>query len=276
MHDHFIKKSIVLISCFWLLLTGCNGKSGAVSSPETITSDPAVPASALPDSELTWIVNSNLSGRKSTLPANAQNAFENDAEELTTTEGDSPVPVMLLGAQIVNGTNYEILAYLHDSYGNPMDSLLVLTIYEDLEGNVSLTSRETLKLADIADTSHVVSLSDKDGLDGNYTIVDSVDDHTGITIQFEVEGNHYVSCFTSQVSLGQAVTDDGENIEFAILALETRLDEDGNPAEQLWAVITINANADDISAKLTENSQIRSVYEFGPGDLTEQLQSMED
>lgn len=234
-----------------------------------MTSEPAPTASITIDNNLTWIVNSNLAERESIMPSNAQKAFEKDAEELTTTEGDSPVPVMLLGTQIVNGTNYEFLAYLHDSYGNPMDSLLVLTIYEDLDGNVSLIDRQTLELADIVDTSHIISLSDQEGLDGKFEIVDPVDDHTGITMQFEVEGNQYISRFTSQVSLGQAVTDNNENAEFAILALETRLDEDGNPAGQLWAVITINANASDLSAKLSENSQIRSVYEFYPGDLTD-------
>jgi hypothetical protein len=62
-------------------------------------------------------------------------AFEKAITELV---GAAYEPVALLGAQVVAGTNYQILCKTTAIYPNATPYYTVVTIFEDLEGNASI------------------------------------------------------------------------------------------------------------------------------------------
>lgn len=70
------------------------------------------------------------------LPENAQNAFDKAVEGYT---GVGFSPVALLGTQTVSGTNYRILCRGEMVTKDPVVSLYVIDVYEDLEHNAQIT-----------------------------------------------------------------------------------------------------------------------------------------
>ena len=56
-----------------------------------------------------------------------------------------------LGSQVVAGTNYALFCHSTLVTAEPLSSIQVVTIYEDLEGNCSINNICTLDLATFAE-----------------------------------------------------------------------------------------------------------------------------
>lgn len=82
------------------------------------------------------------------LPEKAQAAFEKAAENWV---GVGFSPIALLGTQIVAGTNYKVLCYGTTVTKDPVTSLYVIDIYEDLEGEAKITDAELFDLTEYID-----------------------------------------------------------------------------------------------------------------------------
>ena len=72
-----------------------------------------------------------------TLPQKAQTAFIAATSELV---GADYEPICYLGSQVVNGTNYRILAIMKPVTPNPEKRLVKMIIHEELDGSVRLQS----------------------------------------------------------------------------------------------------------------------------------------
>lgn len=59
---------------------------------------------------------------------------------LGTIDGLSYEPIKLLEKQVVSGTNYRFLCIEHTSAEDAPDANVIVTIYEDLQGNAKITS----------------------------------------------------------------------------------------------------------------------------------------
>ena len=81
-----------------------------------------------------WEIREATSGVAMT--AEAAQAFSKAAENY---DGVEINPLALLGTQVVSGTNYLILGTGHAVVQNPVTSLYVATVYEDLQGNCEFT-----------------------------------------------------------------------------------------------------------------------------------------
>ena len=82
------------------------------------------------------------------LPENAQAAFEKAADAYL---GVNYSPIALLGTQIVAGTNYKVLCYGTTATKNPITSLYVIDIYEDLDGEAVISSAALFDLTEYID-----------------------------------------------------------------------------------------------------------------------------
>ena len=81
------------------------------------------------------------------LTAQAQAAFDKAAEKLL---GVNYEPVALLGTQVVSGTNYSILARAETVSPDAMPRYTVMTIYEDLQGEVQVLNVAELDIGRLA------------------------------------------------------------------------------------------------------------------------------
>lgn len=79
------------------------------------------------------------------LPAEAQKAFDKASDGFV---GSGIFPLALLGTQVVAGTNYAFLCRVEPVVLDPIPSIEVVIVYEDLEGNASFTSFTTVNAAD--------------------------------------------------------------------------------------------------------------------------------
>ncbi len=79
------------------------------------------------------------------MPEEAQAAFDKACGGL---DGNDLVPLALLGTQTVSGTNYAILCCSSLVTAEPVTSIQVVTVYEDLDGNAEILNICTLDPAD--------------------------------------------------------------------------------------------------------------------------------
>lgn len=82
---------------------------------------------------------------KVAMPEEAQTAFDKAMEGFV---GNDLTPMALLGTQTVSGTNYAILCHSALVTQEPVTSLQLVTVYEDLDGNASITNICTLDPAE--------------------------------------------------------------------------------------------------------------------------------
>ena len=83
---------------------------------------------------------------KAVIPAEAQSAYDKATESY---EGNPLDLMALLGTQVVAGTNYAFLCHSTIASADPALSVIqVVTVYEDLDGNASITNICTLDAAD--------------------------------------------------------------------------------------------------------------------------------
>lgn len=78
-----------------------------------------------------------------------ENGDNNIFEKATSTlAGMSYKPLVLVGKQIVSGTNYAVICYGAATVPDAKEGIYLLTIYEDLDGNGKLLSSAYIDLAD--------------------------------------------------------------------------------------------------------------------------------
>ena len=78
------------------------------------------------------------------IPEEAKNAFNKAVEGFT---GNDLTPMALLGTQVVAGTNYAFLCHSKLATAEPSESIQVVIVYEDLEGNAEITGINTVDVA---------------------------------------------------------------------------------------------------------------------------------
>ena len=74
-----------------------------------------------------------------------ENIFESATKELTGVEYK---PLLVVGKQIVSGTNYAILCYGKPIVPNATTDIYLMTIYNDLNGNSEITGISYINLAE--------------------------------------------------------------------------------------------------------------------------------
>ena len=132
-----------------MILAGCSttGNTTPTPTPETkpeVTEDPAVAATAEPNANAEmnaekpadnlggWEVNTSFSG---IMDENDTERFKKAMEGLV---GANYEPVTVLADQVVSGKNYAYLAVGKTVTADPREFWAVVTVYEDLQGNVSI------------------------------------------------------------------------------------------------------------------------------------------
>ena len=79
------------------------------------------------------------------IPQEAKEAFDKAVAEL---DGNELEPMVLLGTQVVAGTNYAFLCHSTLQTEEAIGSIQVVTVYADLEGNAAITNISTVNPAD--------------------------------------------------------------------------------------------------------------------------------
>ena len=79
------------------------------------------------------------------IPQEAKDAFDKAAENL---DGNELEPMVLLGTQVVAGTNYAFLCYSTLQTEETINGVQVVTVYEDLDGNAEITNISAVDPAD--------------------------------------------------------------------------------------------------------------------------------
>lgn len=116
-----------------------------------------------------WQVNTEAAPRVS---ADEQAVFENAMASSNDAAAKSAKPIAVMATQVVAGTNYAFLGYADSSW-------YVFTVYEDLQGNASLTSAKAIDLADVKATDEAAQQ-----LAGGWTVWN---DETGTLAPDEVQ-----------------------------------------------------------------------------------------
>ncbi len=79
----------------------------------------------------------------------AENERQNFEKAMETVLGEEYEPVCVLATQLVSGTNYAYLARGTTVTAEPVSNFCIIKVYEDLNGNVELTSIADIELGDI-------------------------------------------------------------------------------------------------------------------------------
>ena len=82
------------------------------------------------------------------IPKEAFEAYDAATAEL---DGNELHPMAYLGSQLVAGTNYALLCHSTTVTAEPVSSIQVVTVYEDLDGNCQVTNIYTLDMASFAE-----------------------------------------------------------------------------------------------------------------------------
>ena len=83
------------------------------------------------------------------IPKEAFEAYDAATAQL---DGNELHPMAYLGSQLVAGTNYALLCHSTTVTAQPVSSIQVVTVYEDLDGNAQVSNICTLDLASFAET----------------------------------------------------------------------------------------------------------------------------
>ena len=95
-----------------------------------------------------WTAAAEATGTE--IPKDVKKAYEK-ATATIDWKWSSVKPLTYLGSQVVAGTNYAILCKGEISSEKEADSILVITVYEDLDGNAEVTNTCTLDLSEFTE-----------------------------------------------------------------------------------------------------------------------------
>ena len=95
-----------------------------------------------------WFVPTDASG--SNIPEDAQAAYDNALSTVCWEWGEVE-PLAYLGSQVVSGTNYAILCKGELTEDPSNERVFIVTIYEDLDGNASVSNSNVLDLIELTE-----------------------------------------------------------------------------------------------------------------------------
>ncbi len=120
-------------------------------------------------------------------------------------------PIQVVATQLVNGTNYEYLAFATFDMGIPKSTYMLMTVYEDRDGNAELGTGNFLDANDIHTTDEI----DFQKLIGGWKITDNEEDgilnHEVDDVFFKALNGNYngeVGNIVTVALLGTAVEND--------------------------------------------------------------------
>lgn len=148
-----MKKLLALVAAG--ALAGCLalfGCSSGVDEPGTVPDAP--PVTEMPEDALTggWTVNEEFNSKS---VSEEQLALFNDAAAKVLDVSYEPIAV--LGTQVVAGTNYAFLCQSIYWEGDAKPVWSVVTVYNNLEGNSSITDDKTIEIMDVKTTDVTAS-----------------------------------------------------------------------------------------------------------------------
>ena len=128
-----------------------------------ITNPPEMP-SEIPEIEIVggWQINTDTAGCD--MPEEARGAFERAMSQL---DGAIYTPIAYLGSQVVAGTNYAYLCRTELVTEEPVISLSLVTVYNNLDGNASIREITDVRITDYTENEDL----DFDALVGGWTPV---------------------------------------------------------------------------------------------------------
>ena len=223
-------------------LTACVGTSGTL----TLESD-AIDDSSIMDevSSLADDIEEALGGWTAPERFTYTEMSDEDAERFTKAvdglEGVSYSAIGVLATQIVSGTNYAYLASGETVTATPELGLYIVSVYEDLDGNVSANSIKEFTMADLSrlysEETEDTDATEMTGawavyedLGGSILIGEALEGFTSVTEA--IDGGSFIGV---ELMGTQAV----QGINYAVLAKETLSDQ--NATEKLVVVFFCKA-----------------------------------
>lgn len=218
--------AIILCVSTFGLLTGCKGEPEATEAPEDIVAGG-------------WTIHQD--GTEPTLPAEAKEAFDKAAADLTD---GTYRPIAYLGSQVVAGANYAFLCTVSGR------GLCVVKVYRDPSGEASVLETKDISIADYT-TDEQIAFPEA-GMAGGWTVSEA----TGAALSAEAQ-TAYETAMTGLVGVSYTpVTCLGTQVvagtNYAILCRATTVTAE--PASALAVVI--------IYADLEGGAQITSICGF--------------
>lgn len=240
------KKRFVSMALLVSILSGCTAK------PDSSTS--LISTITVPETGNTWYINGGLTAAE--IPADAQNAL--DQASLADTEGAVFEPIVLLARQIVSGTNYEILGVKYNESLAKSETLKVVTIHKDAEGNADLTGTVNFNLNDVTSKDNEYASEEMTGAWEVNSECTAQGDEAENPTDFEkvINPDNINKTYTTLAILGKSVDDENNN-NYALLCLRKEAGEDGAD-DYCYAVATVKQKMSD------EPTSLVSVYEIDP------------
>lgn len=119
---------------------GSKDDKGEEASKTPVAAEPADPDAEIPAELLGgWTVPADYT--KIALPEEVKSAFDKGAEQFF---GNELVPMAYLGRQTAEGTNYAVLCHSLLTTAEAVESVQVVMIYQDNDGNAYITSANTV------------------------------------------------------------------------------------------------------------------------------------
>lgn len=125
-----LKKLLILL----LLLTMIFACTACGSEGQTESSEAETDVESTEAVSGGWELHDN---EANALPEDVQTAFDKAVENL---DGNELEPTVLLGTQVVAGTNYAFLCFSMIQTEETITGIQVVTVYEDLEGNAEVAN----------------------------------------------------------------------------------------------------------------------------------------
>ncbi|MGN1389713.1 MAG: hypothetical protein ACI4WR_08695 [Bulleidia sp.] len=228
------------------VLTGCSASRNTQN-----TNTPATASETAQDAQTTGAYEINADLTSANLPDDAQKAFDKALDGMT---GTAYSPIVLLARQVVSGTNYSILCMEQTTVPGAPPELHIITIYEDLDGNASI-SEDTLFDLSAAGVSSAASI-DPESVGAYETNTEftpeEIPEAASSALEKALDGLTGADYQAAALLGTQTVS--GTN--YAVLCLVTPVVPDGE-ACSTWSVVTVYQSLDG-------TCEITSVYDIEP------------
>jgi len=220
-----MKKMIVLLLCAAMLLTlcACGEKKDAAPVQEVVEDAPRPLLGGWEKQEYTY------------LTVEVQELLEKATEKLV---GASYTPVAFLATQVVAGRNYALLCRVAPVVPNPSETWAIVKLYEDAQGNVSLS--------DVIDSGVATHIN---GLAGGWSQCENPSITEEVKALFDKALNGYKGAALTPVALAATQVVAGTNYCFLCETDPVTVSTCG------YAMVTVYAD-------LKGNAEITDVAEF--------------
>lgn len=140
----YILMAVLLVSMLGLGACGKKAQEEELSSVDASDAGDVVEDTGDDTLDGGWTVADNTAVE---LPEEVQKAFDKALETLTASYNEV-TPIAYIGKQIVSGTNYAVMYRVTYADEKVPAGLVVLAVYEDLDGNAQILSSEEFSIAD--------------------------------------------------------------------------------------------------------------------------------